>query len=75
MYQKIEQILEQADSALSTAEVAEKTGTKVFEVRKNLLRLAEEGKIESIEKNGVICWQMKEEESEKDKLEKRMHRM
>ncbi|MGC1122043.1 MAG: FaeA/PapI family transcriptional regulator [Candidatus Methanofastidiosia archaeon] len=74
MYQKIEQILEEADSPLSTAEVAEKTGIKVFEARKNLLRLAEEGKIESIEKNGVICWQKKEEELEMEKLEKRMHR-
>lgn len=74
MYQKIEEILEEADSPLSTAEVAEKTGIKVFEARKNLLRLAEEGKIESIEKNGVICWQKKEEESETDKLEKRVHR-
>lgn len=74
MYQKIEEILEQSDSPLSTKEVAEKAETSLFETRKNLIRLKEEGKIESVEKDGKICWQKKEEEDEAAKLEKRVHR-
>ncbi len=73
MYQKIEEILEQSDSPLTTKEVAEKAETTLFETRKNLIRLKEEGKIESVEKDGKICWQKKEED-ETAKLEKRVHR-
>jgi DNA-binding transcriptional regulator YhcF (GntR family) len=74
MYQKILAILEQSDSPLSTKEVAEKAEMSLLEARKNLLRLKEEGKIESVEKEGTICWQKKEEEEETAKLEKRVHR-
>lgn len=73
MYQKIEEIIEQSDSPLSTKEVAEKAESNLFEARKNLIRLKEEGKIESVEKDGIICWQKKEED-ETAKLEKRVHR-
>jgi DNA-binding transcriptional regulator YhcF (GntR family) len=73
MYQKIEEIIEQSDSPLSTKEVAEKAESNLFEARKNLIRLKEEGKIESVEKDGTICWQKKEED-ETAKLEKRVHR-
>ena len=74
MYQKIEEVLEQSEDALSTSEVAEKAGISLFEARKNLLRLSEEGKIESVQKEGQICWMIKEEEEEAEKLEKRVHR-
>ncbi len=73
MYQNIEEIIEKSEDPLSTREVAEKAGTSLVEARKNLLRLQEEGKIESVEKDGKICWQKKEED-ETAKLEKRMHR-
>lgn len=73
MYQNIEEIIEKSEDPLSTKEVAEKAGTSLVEARKNLLRLQEEGKIESVEKDGKICWQKKEED-ETAKLEKRMHR-
>lgn len=74
MYQKILEILENSSSPLSTAELAEKAEISLAEARKNLLRLSEEGKIESVEKDGRICWQKKEEEGEAAKLEKRVHR-
>jgi response regulator of citrate/malate metabolism len=74
MYQKIEEILEQSEDPLSTAEVAEKAEISIVEARKNLLRLSEEGKVESIQKEGKICWKKKEEEEETEKLEKRVHR-
>lgn len=73
MYQKIEEIIENAEHPLSTKEVAEKAGIKLVEARKNLLRLREEGKIESVEKDGRVCWQKKEED-ETAKLEKRVQR-
>ena len=73
MYQNIEEIIEKSEDPLSTKEVAERAGTSLVEARKNLLRLQEEGKIESVEKDGTICWQKKEED-ETAKLEKRMHR-
>lgn len=73
MYQKIEEIIEKAEDPLSTKEVAEKAGLGLIEARKNLLRLKEEGKIDSVEKDGRICWQKKEED-ETAKLEKRVQR-
>ncbi len=74
MYLKIEEILEQSEDPLSTKDVAEKAEINLFEARKALLRLSEEGKIESVEKEGKICWQKKEEAEEAEKLEKRVQR-
>jgi hypothetical protein len=74
MYQKIQEILEKSDSPLLTATIAEKAGMNLFETRKNLLRLTEEGKVESVEKEGKICWQKRREEEDTAKLEKRVQR-
>ena len=74
MYQKIEEIIEDSGDPLSTKEVAEKAEISIAEAGKNLLRLKEEGKIESVEKEGKICWQKKREDEETEKLEKRVHR-
>ena len=74
MYQKIEEIIDAADNPLSTKEVAEKAGIGMAKAGQNLLRLKEEGKIESVEIEGKICWKKKEEEDETAKLEKRVQR-
>ncbi|KYK33911.1 MAG: hypothetical protein HXS46_19325 [Theionarchaea archaeon] len=74
MYPKIEEILEQSEDPLSTKDVAEKAEINLFEARKALLRLSEEGKIESVEKEGKICWQKKKEAEQAEKLEKRVQR-
>lgn len=74
MYQKILGIIEAAKAPLTTTEIAQKAGVNVFEARKNLQRLGEEGKIESVEKEGKICWQKKEEEEDTLRMEKRVHR-
>lgn len=74
MYRKILSIIEAAKAPLTTTEIAQKAGVNVFEARKNLQRLGEEGKIESVEKEGKICWQKKEEEEDTLRMEKRVHR-
>lgn len=74
MYQKIEDILTESQDALSTKEVAEKAGITIAEAGKNLLRLKEEGKVDSVEKEGKVCWQISEGDEEATKLEKRVHR-
>jgi hypothetical protein len=73
MYQKIEEIIDAAENPLSTKEVAEKAGISMAKAGQNLLRLKEEGKIESVEIEGKICWKKKEED-ETAKLEKRVQR-
>lgn len=74
MYQKIKNIIHESDTPLSTKEVAEKADISIVNARKNLERLQEEGRVESMEKEGKICWKLKEEEEEKDKIEKRVQR-
>jgi DNA-binding transcriptional regulator YhcF (GntR family) len=74
MYQKIEEVIRESEDPLSTREVAEKAEISIPEAVKNLLRLKEEGKVESVEKEGKVCWQMKAEDDETAKLEKRVHR-
>lgn len=72
MHQKIQDIIEKSENPLSTIEIAEKAGINMFETRKNLQRLSEEGKIESVEKKGKICWQKKEEDIGIARIEKRI---
>ncbi len=49
-------------------EVSEATGLGLVEVRRYLLRFAEQGKIESFEKDGKVYWRMKEESEEEKKF-------
>jgi response regulator of citrate/malate metabolism len=74
MYKKINDIIHESDTPLSTKEVAEIAEISIIGARKNLLRLQEEGRIESVEKDSKICWKPKEEEEEKEKIEKRVQR-
>lgn len=74
MYQKIEDILNESEDPLSTKEVAEKARMSIAEAGKNLFRLKEEGKVESVEKDGKVCWQKSEGDEEATRLEKRVHR-
>ena len=74
MYQDVEAIIEKSEEPLSTKEVAAKAEISLTDAVKNLLRLKEEGKIESVEKDGKVCWQKCREDEDKAKLEKRVHR-
>jgi predicted ArsR family transcriptional regulator len=48
-------------------EVSEETGIPGMEVRRYLLRFAEQGKVESYQKEGKLFWKLREEdETEKE---------
>jgi len=49
-------------------EIAQAAGLSVAEVRRYLLRFAEQGKVESVERNGKILWKIKEESEEEKKF-------
>ncbi|NPA47104.1 MAG: helix-turn-helix domain-containing protein [Thermococci archaeon] len=49
-------------------EISKATGLGVAEVRRYLLRFAEQGKVESVEKEGKILWRIKEESEEERKF-------
>ncbi|MDV3103213.1 winged helix-turn-helix domain-containing protein [Thermococcus waiotapuensis] len=53
------------DRPLTVEEISEKTGLPAMEVRRYLLRFAEQGKVESFEEDGKIYWKIKG----KDELE------
>ncbi len=69
MNMKGDKILDAIKEGPKTAEeVAEATGIGVTEVRRYLLRFAEQGKVESVEKDGRIVWKIKEESEEEKKF-------
>ncbi len=48
-------------------EISEETGVPNMEVRRYLLRFAEQGKVESYQKEGKLFWKIREEdETEKE---------
>ncbi len=49
-------------------EIANETGLKTMEVRRYLLRFAEQGKVESFEKDGKIFWRIKEKKPEEEEF-------
>ncbi|WP_048146942.1 ArsR family transcriptional regulator [Pyrococcus abyssi] len=63
---KILELLEEGEK--SEEEITEKLGMPKLEVRKFLLRLAEQGKIESFQKDGKIYWKIKEKKPEEEKF-------
>jgi DNA-binding IclR family transcriptional regulator len=63
---KNQRVLKALEKGPKTAEeIASETGISPMEVRRYLLRFAEQGKVESFEKDGKIYWRIKE----KDELE------
>ena len=72
MYEKIYTLLKNEKEPLSTKEIAEKIGIRSGKATLGLLRLQEEGKIESIEINGKLHWKIKSKDEKVEKLEKKM---
>ncbi|WP_297498671.1 helix-turn-helix domain-containing protein [Thermococcus sp.] len=55
---KVLEVLE--DGPKTVEEIAEATGINPMEVRRYLLRFAEQGKVESYQKEGKLFWKIKE---------------
>ncbi|AHF80139.1 winged helix-turn-helix domain-containing protein [Thermococcus paralvinellae] len=53
---------------LTTSEISKETKMPLAEVRKILLRLVEQGKVESLQKEGKILWRIKQKTPEEEKF-------
>jgi ribosomal protein L19E len=72
MYQKELEFIEKSEKPLSTKEIADLAKQNLFLTRQNLTRLAEEGKIESLQKDGTVHWRIKTRDEKEEKMEKRV---
>ncbi|MEA1993915.1 MAG: ArsR family transcriptional regulator [Euryarchaeota archaeon] len=72
MYKKIYEILKDKKEPISTEAVAEKMDISSGKASLGLLRLQEEGKIEGLEKNGKLHWEVKTKDRKTEKIEKKM---
>jgi DNA-binding IclR family transcriptional regulator len=70
MYQKILKLLENEESPLSAETISEKTKESLMKTKSLLLRLQEEGKVESTKKEDMIVWQIKKKDDTEKKYEK-----
>ncbi|NPV50704.1 MAG: ArsR family transcriptional regulator [Candidatus Methanofastidiosum sp.] len=70
MYQKILKLLENEESPLSAEAISEKTKESLMKTKSLLLRLQEEGKVESTKKDDMIVWQIKKKDDTEKKYEK-----
>ncbi|RLF84577.1 ArsR family transcriptional regulator [Thermococci archaeon] len=61
-------ILDTLTKEMTTEEIAKETGLSLAETRRFLLRLLEQGKVESIERNGKIFWKLKEKSKEEEEF-------
>jgi len=53
---------------MTLEEISSATGLKVLEVRRYLLRFAEQGKVESFQKEGKLFWKLREKRPEEDEF-------
>ncbi|HRZ18648.1 MAG TPA: ArsR family transcriptional regulator [Methanofastidiosum sp.] len=70
MYQRILRILENEESPVPAETISDKTKESLMKTKSLLLRLQEEGKIESCKKDDILLWQIKK----KDETEKKFER-
>lgn len=70
MYQRILKLLENEESPLSSEAISEKTKESLMKTKSLLLRLQEEGKVESTKKDEIIVWQIKKKNDVEKKFEK-----
>ncbi|WP_297418276.1 FaeA/PapI family transcriptional regulator [Thermococcus sp.] len=63
---KVLEILNEGPKTIE--EIAEATGIKAMEIRRYLLRFAEQGKVESYQKNGKLFWKIKEKSEEEEEF-------
>ncbi|WP_461865765.1 ArsR family transcriptional regulator [Thermococcus sp.] len=62
-------ILDTLKSGEKTLEdISREVNISIVETRKLLLRLSEQGKVESFEKNGKIYWKIKEKDEKEEKF-------
>lgn len=52
----------------TTEEISKETGIPEMEVRRYLLRFAEQGKVESFERGGKIYWKIREKRPEEEEF-------
>ncbi|AIF70001.1 hypothetical protein PAP_08065 [Palaeococcus pacificus DY20341] len=58
---------------LTVEEIAKESNLNLAETKKLLMRLSEQGKVESFEKEGKIYWKIKEVSEEEKKLKKEFY--
>lgn len=63
---KILEVLEGKEMTVN--EIAEHIKSSVIETRRLLLRLTEQGKVESFEREGKIFWRIKQKSKEEEKF-------
>jgi|Deesub1362B_J571_1020462.scaffolds.fasta_scaffold00007_338 DNA-binding IclR family transcriptional regulator len=63
---KILEVLEGKEMTVN--EIAEHVKSSVIETRRLLLRLTEQGKVESFEREGKILWRIKQKSKEEEKF-------
>ncbi|USS40763.1 winged helix-turn-helix transcriptional regulator [Thermococcus aggregans] len=61
-------ILNVLTKEMTTEEIAKETGMSLAETRRFLLRLREQGKVESFERDGKIFWKLKEKSKEEEEF-------
>lgn len=70
MYQRILKLLENEEAPISAETISEKTKESLMKTKSLLLRLQEEGKVESTKKEDIIVWQIKKKNDTEKKFEK-----
>ncbi len=70
MNQRILELLENEDSPLSAEMISKRTKESLMKTKSSLLRLQEEGKVESTKKQDEIVWQIKKKDDVEKKYEK-----
>ncbi|MDI3474984.1 MAG: hypothetical protein PWQ79_236 [Thermococcaceae archaeon] len=66
---KNQRVLKAIESGPKTVEeIAKETGISAMEVRHYLLRFAEQGKVESFQKEGQILWKIREKSEEEEEF-------
>ena len=72
MYVKVLEMLNTAEEPLTREDIAAKTGLSITKVALNLLRLREEGKVQSVVEGEKTLWSVREISNDKIKMEKRV---
>ncbi|BAD84661.1 hypothetical protein, conserved [Thermococcus kodakarensis KOD1] len=66
---KNQRVLKALESGPKTVdEIAKETGISPMEVRRYLLRFAEQGKVESFQREGKIFWKIREKREEEEEF-------
>jgi len=72
MYARVLEVLKNSEKPLTKEEISQKANVSIAKASQNLLRLREEGKIESMEMEGSIRWSIKTEDEAEKKMKQRV---